>query len=87
MVGRFKEALKDTKEFIKTSVEEIVDPFAMDSTQKSVQQPAPNQKATSNSHNAITAVEYVEREKQKCNLIFHNISEPIELASSDQQKQ
>ena len=87
-MGRFKEALKDTKEFIKTSVEEIVNPFAMNSTQKSVQQPAPNQKATSSSHNAITAVEeYVEREKQKCNLIFHNISEPIELASSDQQKQ
>ena len=61
MVGQFREALKDTKEFIKTSIEGIVETFAMDSTQRSVQQPAPNQKATPNSYNAITAVEeYVE---------------------------
>ena len=49
MVGQFTEALKDTKEFIKASIEEMEDPFAMDSTLRSVQQPAPNQMATSNS--------------------------------------
>ena len=43
MVGQFTEALKDTKEFIKASIEEMVDPFAMDSILRSVQQPAPNQ--------------------------------------------
>ena len=60
-MGQFMEALKDTIEFINTSIEEIMDPFAMDSTQRSLQQLAHNQKATSNSDNAITAVEeYVE---------------------------
>ena len=61
MVSQFTEALKDTRGFIKTSIEEIVDPFAMNIAQRSVQQPASNKKATSNSCNAITAVEeYVE---------------------------
>jgi len=86
VVSQFTDALKETKAFIKTSIEEIVDAptSMMDSTQQSEDQPASTSKP-SKGQDVIAAVdEYVERERRKSNLIFHNLPEPENTETPDQ---
>lgn len=63
VVTQFTDALKETKAFIKTSIEEIVDSptSVMDTTQRPEDQPA--SKSDSKGQDVIAAVdEYVKRE-------------------------
>lgn len=86
VVGQFTEALKETKDYIKTSIEEIVGaPIPMEDAQHTTEQPATKSKVLSNGSDVVAAVdEYVEREKRKFNLVFHNIPESDSLSREQQ---
>ena len=77
VVEQFNAAMKDTRDYVKKAFEEIIDaPTAsgMDTTSESVRRTIP---VTACSSDAVEVVdEYIEREKRKNNLIFHNLPEP-----------
>ena len=84
-VGQITAAIQDT---IKKSLEEIADvtvPLRMDASQSDVQRSVLNPVQSSDRYGVVDAVdEYVEGEKRKHNLIFHNIPEPSDASSNEQ---